>query len=148
MLIRVVVDRSILEMVLRQKLHPCPDSLPVRNDALADFWILVHLFSDQQKPTPLLLGMDFLKEHRCVVNYGVDLIQFPMQSDCWWPLFASSHGLYSMPLCVGASTTSTMTNCPTKNDCLEFPDGDVLPPDNVNVESETMPTDPSTVAQQ
>ena len=73
--------------------------LPVRNDALGDFWITVHLFSDQPKPTPLMLGMDFLKEHRCVVNYGEHLIQFPMQSDCWWPLFASSRGLYSMPLC-------------------------------------------------
>ena len=73
--------------------------LPVRNDALGEFWIPVHLFSDQPKPTPLMLGMDFLKEHRCVINYGEDLIQFPMQSDCWWPLFVSSRGLYSMPLC-------------------------------------------------
>ena len=60
--------------------------LPVRNDALGDFWIHVHLFSDQPKPTPLMLGMEFLKEHRCIVNYGEDLIQFPMQSDCWWTL--------------------------------------------------------------
>ena len=60
--------------------------LPVQNDALGDFWISVHLF-------------DFLKEQRCVIDYGKDLIQFPMQSDCWWPLFASSRGLYSMPLC-------------------------------------------------
>ena len=61
---------------------------------------------------------------------------------------------------------------PTGNDCLEFPDGDVHPPGNVNVsendepsdepvleildsfdelsffESETVPTDLSTVAQQ
>ena len=73
--------------------------LPVRNDALGDFWILVHLFSDQPKPTPWMLGMDFLKEHRCVVNYGADLIQFPMQSDCWWLLFVSSRGMYSVPLC-------------------------------------------------
>ena len=57
--------------------------LPVRNDALGDFWIPVHLSSDQPKPTPLKLGMDFLKEQLCVVNYGEDLIQFPMQSDCW-----------------------------------------------------------------
>ena len=73
--------------------------LPVRNDALGDFWILVHVFVEQSKPTPLMLGMDFLKEHRCVVNCGADLIQFPMQSDCWWLLFVSSRGLYSMPLC-------------------------------------------------
>ena len=33
--------------------------LPVRNDALGDFWIPVHLFVDQLKPTPLVLGMDF-----------------------------------------------------------------------------------------
>ena len=38
--------------------------LPVRNDALGDFWIPVHLFVDQPKPTPLMLGMDFLKEQR------------------------------------------------------------------------------------
>ena len=72
--------------------------LPVRNDALGDFWIPVHLFSDQPKPTPLMLGMDFLKEHRCVVNCGEDLIQFSTQSDCWWPLFVSSRGLYNAPL--------------------------------------------------
>ena len=54
---------------------------------------------DQPKPTPLMLGMDFLKEQRCVIDYGKDLIQFPMQSDCWWRLFVSSRGLYSMPLC-------------------------------------------------
>ena len=88
--------------------------LLVRNDALGDFWIPVHLFSDQPKPTPLMLGMDFLKGHRCVVNYGEDLIQFPLQSECWWPLFVSSRGLYSMPLCgsaLGAFVTNTMTNC-------------------------------------
>ena len=69
--------------------------LPVRNDALCDFWIRVHLFVDQPKPTPLMLGMDFLKEQRCVIDYGKDLIQCPMQSDCWCPLFVSSRGLYS-----------------------------------------------------
>ena len=37
-----------------------------------------------------MLGMDFLKEQRCVMDYGKDLIQFPMQSDFWWPLFVSS----------------------------------------------------------
>ena len=49
--------------------------LPVRHDALGDFWILAHLSSGQPKPTPLMLGMDFLKEQCCVINYG-DLIQF------------------------------------------------------------------------
>ena len=73
--------------------------LPVRNDALGDFCIPVHLFVDQPKPTPLMLGTDFLKAQRCVIDYGKDLLQFPMQSDCWWPLFVSSRGLYSMPLC-------------------------------------------------
>ena len=60
--------------------------LPVRNDALGDFWIPVHFFVGQPKPTPLMLGMDFLKEQRCVIEYGTYLIQFPMQSDRWWPL--------------------------------------------------------------
>ena len=73
--------------------------LLVRNEALGDFWVPVHLFSDQPKPTPLMLGVDFLKEHRCVVNYGEDLVQLPLQSECCWPLFVSSCGLYSMPLC-------------------------------------------------
>ena len=48
--------------------------LPVRNDALGDFWIPVHLFVDQPKPTPLMLGMDCLKEQRCVIDDGRDLI--------------------------------------------------------------------------
>ena len=56
--------------------------LPVRNDALGDLWIPVHLSMDQPKPTPLMLGMDFLKEQRCVIDYGEDLIQLLMQSDC------------------------------------------------------------------
>ena len=73
--------------------------LPVRNDALGDFWIPVLLFVDQPKPTPLMPCMDFLKEQHCVIDYGKDLIQFSMQSDCWWPLFVSSRGLYSMRLC-------------------------------------------------
>ena len=73
--------------------------LSVRNEPLGDFRVPLHMFSDQPKPTPLMLGMDFLKEHRCVVNYGEDLKEFPMQSGCWWPLFVSSRGLYSMPLC-------------------------------------------------
>ena len=94
----LLVDHSILEMMLRQRLHHCPDSqFDMR--LLVIFWVPVHLFSDQPKPTPLMLGMDLRKEHRCVVNYGADLIQFPMQSDSWWPLFVSSRGLYSMPLC-------------------------------------------------
>ena len=98
MLIRLVVDRSNLEMVLRHRLHLCPDS-QFEMMLLVTSGFLAHLFSDQPKPTPLMLGMDFLKEHRCVVNYGEDFIQFPMQPDCWWPLFVSSRGLYSMPLC-------------------------------------------------
>ena len=36
--------------------------LPVRNEALGDFGVPVHLFSDQPKPTPLMLGMDFSKK--------------------------------------------------------------------------------------
>ena len=75
-----VAGHSILEMVLRHRPH---SRLPVRNEALGDLGVLVHLFSDQPKPTPLMLGMDFLKEHRCVVNYGEDLVQFPLQSECW-----------------------------------------------------------------
>ena len=87
--------------------------LPVRNNALGDFWIHVHLFVDQPKSTPLMLGMDLLKEQRCVIEYGKDLIKFPMQSECWWP-FVSSRGLYSVPLrsALGAFITRTMTNCP------------------------------------
>ena len=72
--------------------------IPVRNDALVDFMIPVHLFVDQPKPTPLMLGTDFFKEQRCVIDYGKDLINFQMQSECWWPLFVSVRGLYSMPL--------------------------------------------------
>ena len=117
-LIRLVVDHSTLEKVLHQRLlrrrghrlaldsvsfivdtiRACMKNtslsrLPVRNDALGDFWIPVHLFVGQPRPTPLMLGMDFLKEQRCVIDFGKDLIQFPMQSDCWWPLFVSSRGL-------------------------------------------------------
>ena len=39
--------------------------LPVRNGALGDFWTPVHLFVDQPKPTPLMLGMFFSRNsHR------------------------------------------------------------------------------------
>ena len=34
--------------------------LSVRNEALGDFGVPAHLFSDQPKPTPLMHGMDFL----------------------------------------------------------------------------------------
>ena len=74
-------------------------TLPVRNDALGNFWIPVHLFVDHPKSTPLMLGMDFLKEQRCVIDYGKDLMQFPTQSYYWWPLSVSRRGWYSMPLC-------------------------------------------------
>ena len=96
----------------------------------------MHLFVDQPKPTPLMLGMDFLKKQRCVMDYGKDLIQFPMQSGCWWPLFVSSRGLYSMPLCGQhwePSSRAQWQIAPTGNDCLAFPDGNVHLPDNVNV---------------
>ena len=73
--------------------------LPVRSDALGDFGVPVHMFTDQPEPTPLMLVIDFLKEHRCVVNTGEELIQFPLQSECWWLLFMSSRGLFSMQLC-------------------------------------------------
>ena len=46
--------------------------LRVRNDALGDFWVPVHLFVDQPKPTELMLGMDLHKEQRCVIDYGKD----------------------------------------------------------------------------
>ena len=83
--------------------------LPVRNDALGDFWIPVHLFVDQPKPTPLMLGMDFLKEQRCVIDYGKDLIRFPMQSSVcveWWLVL---HATVRSTL--GAFITRTLTNC-------------------------------------
>ena len=73
--------------------------LPVRSDALGDFGVPVHLFTDQPELALLMLGIDFLKEHRCVVNTGEELIQFPLQSECWWLLFMSSRGLFSVPLC-------------------------------------------------
>ena len=82
-----------------------------------------------------MLGMDFLKEQRCVIDYGKDLIQFSMQSDCWWPLFVSSRGLYSMPLCGQQWEPSSLAQCQitsTRNDCLAFPDGNVHLPDHVN----------------
>ena len=83
--------------------------LSVRNEALGDFRVPLHMFSDQPKPTALMLGMDFLKEHRCVVNSGEDVKEFPKQSGCWWPLFVSSRGLYSMPLCGQHWVTSSQT---------------------------------------
>ena len=58
MLILLVVDHSVLEVVLRQRLHPCPDS-QFEVMPLGDFWVPVHLFSDQPKPTTLMLDMDF-----------------------------------------------------------------------------------------
>ena len=70
-----------------------------------------------------MLGMDFLKEQRCFMNYGEDLIQ----SDCWWPLFVSSRGLYSMHWESSSQTQSQIA--PTGNDCLAFLDGDAHPPD-------------------
>ena len=88
----------------------------------------MQLFVDQPKPTPLMLRMDFLKEQCCVFDYGEDLIQFPMQSDCWWPLFVSSRGLYSMPLCGRhwePSSQAQLQNAPTGTDCLASPDGSV-----------------------
>ena len=127
-LIRLVVDHSISSKATSLS------RLPVRNDALGDFWIPVHFFVDQPKPTPLMLGMDFLKEQCCVI--GKDLIQFPMQSDCWWPLFVSSRGLFSMPLCGQQWEPSSQARrqiVPTGNDGLAFPNGNVHLPDNVNV---------------
>ena len=87
--------------------------LPVRNDALGDFWVPVHLFTDQPEPTPMMLGIDFLKEHRCVVNYGEYLIQCPMQSECWWSFCVESRFVLRATLrsALGAFITNTMTNC-------------------------------------
>ena len=114
-LIRLVVDHSTLEIVLQAKAASL-SRLPVRNGALGGCWVPVHLFLDQPKATPLILGVDFLKEQRCVMDYGEDLTQFPMQSDCWWPLFVSSRGLCSMPL-YGQhwepSSREQLTNCLT-----------------------------------
>ena len=89
-----------------------------------------------------MLGMDFLKEQRCVIDYGKDLIQFPMQPDCWWPQFVSSRGLNSMPLCGQhweRSSQPQSQTAPTGNECLEFPDGDVHPPDDVNASENDEP---------
>ena len=41
----------------------------------------MHLFVYQPIPTPLMLGIDFLKEQCCVIDYAKDLILFPTQSD-------------------------------------------------------------------
>ena len=89
-----------------------------------------------------MLGMDFLKEQRCVIDYGKDLIQFPMQPDCWWPQFVSSRGLNSMPLCGQhweRSSQPQSQTAPTGNECLEFLDGDVHPPDDVNASENDEP---------
>ena len=79
----LVEVRSTLVMVLPSKTTSL-SRLPVQNDALGAFWVPVHLCSDQPMPIPLMLGMDFLKEHLCVINYGQYLrqLQFPMQPEC------------------------------------------------------------------
>ena len=72
-----------------------------------------------------MLGMDFLK------NYRQDRRQFPMQPECWWPLFAPTRGLYSTALCAQhwePLSQAKGQTAPTGNDHLEFPDGDLQPP--------------------
>ena len=69
--------------MVHQRFATSLSRLPVRNDALGDFWIPVRLFVDQPKQPALMRGVDFLKEHRCVIVNGKDLIQHPMQSEMW-----------------------------------------------------------------
>ena len=92
---------------------------------------------DQPKPTPLMLGVDLLEEQRCVIDYGKDLIQFPMQSDCLVALVCVESWLVLRAIvrsALGAFTSQAQWQiAPTRNDCLAFPDGNVHPPDNVNV---------------
>ena len=70
-LIQLVVDHSTLEMVLHPRLLPCPDSQ-------SEMMLLVTSGS--------LCICSWISRNR------------PMQSVCWWPLFVSSRGLFSMPL--------------------------------------------------
>ena len=92
MMILVVADHTIFGDGASSTATPL-SRLLVRNEALGDSLALVHLFSDRPKPTQLMLVMGFLKEQNCAVDYGEYLIQFLMQSRCWWPLFVSSRGV-------------------------------------------------------
>ena len=86
------------------------DGVSSKATSLGDFWVPVHW----PKPTPLMLGIDFLKEHRCVVNYGEDWIQFPMQSECWWLFVCVESRIVlhaTLRSALGAFITSTMTFC-------------------------------------
>ena len=78
-----------------------------------------------------------------MVNCGQDLRQFPMQPECWWPLFAPTRGLHSMPLYAHywePLSQAKGQTAPTGNDHLEFPHGDLQPPDEEDLSEIDEPT--------
>ena len=84
------------------------------------FESLAQLFSDKPKPTPLLLVMNFLKEHRCDVNYCEDIgtiaiavrvLVATVRVESWFVLLATLRSA------LGAFIRSTMTKC-TRGECV------------------------------
>ena len=93
-----------------------------------------------------MLGMDFIKEHCCVVNYGEDLVQLPIavrvlvatvRVESRFVLHATLRSAFWGPSSHRHNDKLHLTG----NVCLEFLDGDVQSPDDVNASEIEEPVD-------
>ena len=72
--------------------------LPIDNEALKTE-VPISLFMEQPRPTPLMLGIDFMRTHRMVIDYEDDLVIFKDKPDDVYQLRQSEKGLLMMPMC-------------------------------------------------
>ena len=94
-LIHLEVDHSTLEMVLHQKLLPCPDSQSGMMLLVISGFVCI---CGSAETDAVDAGNGFSQGTALRHRLWQRLDSIP-NAVCWWPLFVSSRGLYSMPLC-------------------------------------------------
>ena len=96
--------------------------LPVRNEALGDFWVRA---PTKTNSVDVGHGLSQGTSLCCELWRRFDTFS-PTKSECWWPLFVSSRGLYFMPRCGQHwEPPSQAQIAPTGNDRLEFLERDL-----------------------
>ena len=74
-------------------------TMPIDNEAVGESEARVSLFMGQQRPIPIMLGIDFHRDKRLCIDYELDLATFKDDPKTIYKLKRSTKGLLMIPMC-------------------------------------------------
>ena len=74
-------------------------TMPIDNAAVGESETRVSLFMGQQRPIPIMLGIDFHRDKRLCIDYELDLAIFKDDPKTIYKLKRSTKGLLMIPMC-------------------------------------------------